>query len=70
MPTNLAIDDALLKRAQKAGGFRTKKMTVTTALEELIQGRRQKELLRSLGTFDFRPDWNHRQGRRDRDSRR
>ena len=36
MPTNLAIDDRLLEEAQKVGGHRTKKETVTVALQEYI----------------------------------
>ena len=31
MPTNLAIDDRLLEEAQKVGGHRTKRETVTAA---------------------------------------
>jgi len=34
MATNLAIDDRLIEEARKAGGHRTKKATVTEALEE------------------------------------
>ena len=36
MATNLAIDPGLLDRALKIGGERTKKATVTRALEEYI----------------------------------
>ena len=64
MATNLAIDDRLLNRAKRAGGFRTKKETVTVALEELIARRQQRRILRSLGTFDFREDWDYKRDRR------
>lgn len=70
MPTNLAIDDKLLQKAQKAGKLRTKKETVTKALEEFIERRRQGDILRALGTFRFRKDWNYKQDRRDREPRR
>lgn len=70
MPTNLAIDDVLLEQARQIGKLRTKKETVTVALEEFIQRRRQRQLLKSLGTFDFRKDWDHKQDRQDRESRR
>lgn len=70
MPTNLAIDDVLLEQARQIGKLRTKKETVTVALEEFIQRRRQRQLLKSLGTFDFRKDWDHKQDRQDRASRR
>jgi hypothetical protein len=43
---------------------------VTIALEEFIQRRRQREVLKSLGTFEFRKGWDHKQDRRDRESRR
>ncbi len=67
MPTNLAIDDALLEKARRIGKLRTKKETVTVALEEFIQRRRQRQLLKSLGTFDFRTDWNHKKDRKGRE---
>ena len=70
MPTNLAIDDALLEKARRIGKLRTKKETVTVALEEFIQRRRQRQLLKSLGTFDFRREWNHKKDRKDRESGR
>jgi|GEM_PF-2501811 len=44
MPTNVAIEDALLTKALKAGGGRTKKETVTRALEEFIQRRQQRKI--------------------------
>lgn len=69
MATNLAIDDSLLEQALRIGKLRTKKETVTIALEEFIQRRRQHEVLNSLGTFEFRKDWDHKQDRRDPESR-
>lgn len=41
MPTNLAIDDELLEEALRIGGHRTKRATVTEALEAYIMRRRQ-----------------------------
>jgi len=70
MATNLAIDDSLLEKARRIGKLRTKKETVTVALEEFILRRRQRQLLKSLGTFDFRKDWDHKKDRRDRESGR
>ena len=65
MPTNLAIDDQLLNKAKRAGGFRTKKETVTVALEEFIARREQRKILRAIGTFDFRKDWDYKKDRRE-----
>ena len=56
MATNLAIDDVLLERARRVGKLRTKKETVTQALTEFIQRRRQREILKSLGTIEFRAE--------------
>lgn len=70
MATNLAIDEQLLKRAVQAGGLRTKKETVTKALEEFIQRRQQRKILRACGTFEFRQDWDYKADRRGREPRR
>lgn len=53
MATNLAIDDQLLQEALKVGGHRTKKATVTEALEEYIRRRRQARVVELFGTIDF-----------------
>ena len=63
MPTNLAIDDRLLQEALQVGRLRTKKETVTKALEEFIERRRQRKILKALGTIRFRADWNYKQDR-------
>ena len=55
MPTNLAIDDGLLEEALRTGGHRTKKATVTEALREYIQKRRQAKILNLFGKIDFDP---------------
>ena len=70
MPTNLAIDDKLLRKAQRVGGFRTKKETVTVALEEMIERHDQRKILDVLGTFEFREDWDYKKDRQADDHRR
>lgn len=57
MPTNLAIDDRLLNEALRVGGHRTKKATVTEALEEYIQRRKQLGILELFGKLDFHRDF-------------
>ena len=69
MPTNLAIDDGLLNKALELGGMRTKKETVTRALEEFIQRRQQKKILRAMGSIEFREAWNYKIDRQDREPR-
>ena len=64
MATNLAIDDRLLGEALRVGGHRTKKATVTQALEEYIQRRKQARILDLFGKVDFDPKYNHKRQRR------
>jgi Arc/MetJ family transcription regulator len=63
MPTNLAIDDRLLEEAQRIGGHRTKKATVTEALEEYVQRRKQARILEVFGKVDFDPKYNYKKQR-------
>ena len=69
MATNLAINDKLLEEARRVGKLRTKKETVTKALEEFIERRRQRRILKALGTFRFRKNWDYKQDRLDRELR-
>ena len=64
MPTNLAIDDQLLEEARRIGGQRTKKATVTEALEEYIQRRKQAKILDLFGTVEFDPKYDYKKQRR------
>ena len=54
--TTLTIDDVLLERACRIGDLRTKKETVTQALTEFIQRRRQREILRPSTRSNFGRD--------------
>ncbi|HEY0155778.1 MAG TPA: type II toxin-antitoxin system VapB family antitoxin [Thermoanaerobaculia bacterium] len=64
MATNLAIDDSLLEEAQKIGGHRTKKATVTEALEEYIRHRKQSKIVSIFGTVDLDPNFDYKKQRR------
>jgi hypothetical protein len=64
MPTNLAIEDALIEEARKAGGHRTKKAAVTAALEEYIKRRQQAEIIKLFGTVEYWPDYDYKALRR------
>ncbi|MBD3391881.1 MAG: type II toxin-antitoxin system VapB family antitoxin [Chitinivibrionales bacterium] len=70
MATNLALDDNLLNQAMKIGRGRTKRETVTIALKEFIERRRQKRILDLQGKIGFREDWDHKKDRRERESAR
>jgi len=63
MPTNLAIDDRLIEEARKIGRHRTKKETVTAALSEYIQRRKQLEVLSLFGTIDYEKNCDYKKAR-------
>lgn len=64
MPTNLAIDDSLLEQALRIGGHRTKKATVTEALKEYIQRRKQLHVLDLFGSIEWDTDYDYKKQRR------
>ena len=66
MATNLAIDDRLLREAQRVGGHRTKKATVTEALNEYIQRRKQRRIVGLFGTINVDPKYDYKAQRRRR----
>ncbi len=64
MATNLAIDDRLIEEARKVGKHRTKKATVTEALQEYIARRRQTRILDLFGKIEFDPRYDYKKQRR------
>jgi hypothetical protein len=68
VPTNLAIDDRLIELARKLGRHRTKKETVTAALDEYIKRRKQQEILSLFGTIDYDPAYDHKRERKSKRS--
>ena len=64
MATNLAIDDRLLEEARRIGGQKTKRATVTEALHEYIQRRKQQQILDLFGKVDFDPSYDFKKQRR------
>jgi hypothetical protein len=63
MATNLAIDDKLIIEAQEIGGARTKKATVTEALKEYIQRRKQVQIISLFGKVDYDLDYDYKNTR-------
>ena len=53
MSTNLALDPALIDRALKASGEKTKKAAVTRALEEFVARRAQRRLIDLMGRLEW-----------------
>jgi hypothetical protein len=65
MATNLALDDeTLIEQARVAGGHKTKKEAVTSALQEYIRHRKQLEILKLFGTIDYDPAYDYKAARR------
>jgi Arc/MetJ family transcription regulator len=60
MPTNLAIDDALIEEAKRIGHHRTKRDAVTAALLEYIRYRKRLELIEMAGTVDYFEDYDYK----------
>lgn len=63
MPTNLSIDDALLKRAQKLGKHATKRQTVNEALREYIARLLRKEILDLAGELHWDEKYDYKSAR-------
>jgi len=63
MPTNLAIDDALITEAVAIGGHTTKKAAVTIALKEYIERHKQQKIIELFGTIDYSKDYNYKKSR-------
>ena len=66
MPTNLAIDDALIEEAKQIGQHKTKKDAVTAALKEYIAHRKRAGLFELFGKIDYYPDYDYKRERKAR----
>jgi Arc/MetJ family transcription regulator len=66
MPTNLQIDDRLLAKAKRIGGFRTKKDAVNEALSEFVRRREQRDVADLFGSVDFEANFDHKKLRAKR----
>ena len=64
MATNLAIDESLLNEALRVGGLKTKKATVTQALQEYVRQRRQAKIVDLFGTIEVNPAYDYKKQRR------
>jgi Arc/MetJ family transcription regulator len=64
MPTNLALDDKLIREACRVGRHKTTKEAVTVALREYIRARKQRRILDLQGRIDYDPDYDYKALRR------
>ena len=63
MATNLSIDPALLNEALAVADEKTKKATVTKALQEFIARRRQGEIVELFGKLEWDDDFDYKRER-------
>lgn len=66
MAANLAIDPALLEQALEIGGLRTKKQTVTVALQEFVARRERAQIVDLFGTVECDSDFDYKASRSTR----
>ena len=64
MRTNVIIDDHLIKEGLELTKLRTKTELIKTALEELIENRKKKDLRKIKGKIKFRDDYNYKEMRK------
>ena len=60
MATNLALDDKLIRAAQKLGNHKTKKDAVTAALTEYVRRRRQQRIFDLVGQVEYDEDYDYK----------
>ncbi len=64
MPTNLALDDKLILKAQALGKHPSKKDAVNAALREYIQNREQLKIIDFFNTIEFHDDYDYKKQRK------
>ena len=63
MATNLELDPQLVEAVKLAGKHRTKREAVTAALQEYLQRRKQREVIKLFGTVDYAPNNDYKKSR-------
>ena len=64
MRTNVIIDDRLINEGLELTKLRTKTELIKTALEELIENRKKKDLRKIKGKIKFRDDYKYKEMRK------
>ena len=64
MPTNLKLNDELIKETVRLGRFKSKQAAVNTALAEYVHRRQRLRILDLGGEIDFDPNWDYKAMRR------
>lgn len=63
MATNLALDEKILEKALEVGEQKTKKDTVNQALQEYIERRQQKRIVKLFGSIDWGKSYDYKKKR-------
>lgn len=64
MATNLALDPDLVEQIKAVGNHRTKREAVMAAMQEYLQRRQQKAVIKLFGTIDYDADYDYKKSRR------
>jgi flagellar basal body-associated protein FliL len=64
MRANVIIDDRLINEGLELTKLRTKTELIKTALLELIENRKKKDLRKIKGKINFRDDYNYKEMRK------
>ena len=62
MRTNVVIDEQLMERARRLGGFRTKRSAIEAGLRLLVQMAGQKKLKELKGRIEWEGDLEEMRG--------
>lgn len=63
MITNIDLDDALLKEAEKLTGIKTKKQLVNEALATLVALKKRRSITKLFGEISFKAGYDHKRVR-------
>jgi Arc/MetJ family transcription regulator len=66
MATNIELDEALMRKAMRMSGARTKREAVHEALAEYVARREQSKILSLFGTVDYDPGYDYKAQRKVR----
>jgi Arc/MetJ family transcription regulator len=66
MATNLALDDKIVNEAKQLGGHNTKRAAVSAALEEYINRRKRRNILKLFGQLDWDVEYDYKKERKKR----
>lgn len=59
MRTTVVLDEELLERLRKVGGFRTRREAIATAIEEYVARKEREALAKMAGSVEFHEDHLH-----------